>query len=49
MATTEDAGDSLPDTLAELGRVCIDCGDRVDERYLDHEGRCVGCRHGGDR
>jgi hypothetical protein len=41
--------DSLPDTLADLGQVCIDCGDRVADRYLDHEARCPGCRYGGQR
>ncbi|MFC7134362.1 MULTISPECIES: hypothetical protein [Salinibaculum] len=40
---------SLPDSLSELSRVCIECGDRVDEQYLDSEGRCVGCRYGGER
>jgi len=37
----------VPDWDRVATEYCGECGDRVPVRYL-HDGRCVGCRRGGD-
>ncbi len=48
MSSDTESESSLPDSFDALTRVCISCGDAVARRYLDSEGRCVGCRQRGE-